>query len=71
MEPHLTSVISGNCELFELVRWLVLASEEHKFDSRTLVGLWLGKSSRGDSLLIFDDEVIQVRKVKRMPEERR
>ena len=35
------------------------------------VGLWLGKSSRCDSHLVFDDEVIQVRTVKRMPEERR
>ena len=33
--------------------------------------LWLDKSSRDDSYLIFDDEVIQVRTVKHIPEERR
>ena len=56
------------CELSEVFHWLVLASKERKFDSRTSVGLWLGRSSRGDSHLMFDDEV---RTVKRMPEERR
>lgn len=59
------------CELFEMVYWVVPASKEHKFDSRTSTGLWLGKTSKGDSHLIFNEEVIQARTVKRMVEERR
>ena len=35
------------------------------------MGIWLGESSRGESHLIFDDEVVQERTAKRMPEERR
>ena len=75
-EPHLTSARRVDlhhgdlCELFE-VHWRVPASMEYKFGSWTSVGLWLGKSSRGDSHLTFDDGVMQVRTVKRMPEERR
>ena len=57
------------CELFEVVHGLVPASTEHKFDPRTSVGF--RRASPRDSHLIFDDEVIQVRTVKRMPEERR
>ena len=30
-------------ELFEVVHWLVPASKERKFDSRTSMGIWLGK----------------------------
>ena len=59
------------CELCEVVHWLGPASKEHKFDSRTSMGIWLGKSSRDDSHLIFDDKVVQFRTVKRTPEERR
>ena len=44
----------------------VLAPKEQKFDPRTSKGL-----SRGDSHLIFEDEVLQVRTMKRRPEERR
>ena len=57
------------CELCEAVHGLVPASKEHKFDPRTSVG-FRGASPR-DSHLIFDDEVIEVRTVKRVPEERR
>ena len=53
----------------EVVHGLVPASKEHKFEPRTSVG-FRGASPR-DSHLIFDDEVIEVRTVKRMPEERR
>ena len=59
------------CELFEKVHWIVPSAKEHKFENRTEVGLWLGKTSKGDSHLVFNDEVHQVRTVQRLPEERR
>ena len=57
------------CELFEVVHGLVPASKEQKFEPRTPAG-FRGASPR-KSHMIFDDEVIEVRRVKRMPEEPR
>ena len=54
-------------ELFEVVHWLVPASKERKFDSWTSMGIW----QSGNSHLIFDDKVVQVRTAKCMPEEQR
>ena len=59
------------CELFERVFWVVPASKEHKFDGRTSTGIWLGKMSRGDVHLVFNEEVMQARTVKRMAENKR
>ena len=67
MEPHLTS--DTRVDLTNGVHGVVRASKEHKFASRTSVGLWLCKSSRGDSHLTADDVVI-VRTVKRSQVER-
>ena len=71
MEPYLTCATrvdftTENCA--NCVR-LVPASKEQKIEPRTSVG-FRGASPR-DSHLIFDDEVIKGRTVKRMPEERR
>ena len=54
------------CDLFE---FKVPSPEEAKPDDRFLLGVWIGKTSRGDDHLIFDgDEVQKCRTVKRRPE---
>ena len=57
------------CDLFECVLFKVPSPEEAKLDDRFRLGVWIGKTSRGDDHLIFDgDEVRKCRTVKRRPE---
>ena len=57
------------CDLFECVLFKVPSPEEAKLDDRFRLGVWIGKTSRGDDHLIFDgDEVPKFRTVKRRPE---
>ena len=57
------------CDLFECVLFKVPSREEAKLDDRFRLGVWIGKTSRGDVHLIFDgDKVRKCRTVKRRPE---
>ena len=57
------------CDIFECVLFKVPSPEEAKLDDRFRLGVWIGKTSRGDEHLIFDgDEVRKCRTVKRRPE---
>ena len=57
------------CDLFECVLFKVPSAEEAKLDDRFRLGVWIGKTSRGDDHLIFDgDEVRKCQTVKRRPE---
>ena len=57
------------CDLFECVLFKVPSPEDAKLDDRFRLGVWIGKTSRGDDHLIFDgDEVWKCRTVKRRPE---
>ena len=57
------------CDLFECVLFKVPSREEAKLDDPFRLGVWIGKTSRGDDHLIFDgDEVRKCRTVKRRPE---
>ena len=57
------------CDRFECVLFKVLSPEEAKLEDRFRLGVWVGKTSRGDDHLIFDgDEVRKCRTVKRRPE---
>lgn len=42
------------CDIFESVLWKVLRADEGKPAERFAIGLWVGKTSRGDDHLIFD-----------------
>ena len=54
------------CDLFECVLFKVLSQDEAKLDDRFRLGVWLGKTARGDDHLIFDgDDVRKCRTVKR------
>ena len=54
------------CDLFECVLFKVPSPEEAKLDDRFRLGVWTGKTSRGDHHLIFEsDEVPKCRTVKR------
>ena len=59
------------CELGEVVLWKNVDANEHKFDDRFCVGVWLGKNTRNDDHLVFDDEVKKCRTVQRRTEARR
>ena len=57
------------CDLFECVLFKVASPDEAKLDDRFRLGVWVGKTARGDDHLIFDgDEVRKCRTVKRRPE---
>ena len=57
------------CDLFECVLFKVPSPEDAKLDDRFRLGVWIGKTSKGDDHLIFDgDEVRKCRTVKRRPE---
>ena len=57
------------CDLFGCALFRVPSPEEAGLDDRFRLGVWMGKTSRGDDHLIFDgDEVQKCRTVKRRPE---
>ena len=59
------------CELFEIVLWKDVDKSEHKFEDRFNVGVWVGKGTRTDEHLVFDDMVHRCRTVQRRTNARR